>query len=598
MYLKSLTIKDNDGFIIRHVDFKTGVNIIKGDTTNIDATTSTNSIGKTTLLRSVDFCLAGKWSTLVEDRELKSNRNNTVFNFFKETSPNFELVITKSLKNTISSQMKINRAIEIGVDKKGKETVSVKNFVNDNEVSEDELKTQLKLYLFDLNSATPTFRQLIPKFIRSSDHQVSNIVRYLHPTTSNAVYEVLHLTLFGFSHMGLLNERISVENNLKRKSEQVISLKSLVSIGTEEVNDLRISQLAELQQQYDTYQISQEYERENDQLNQLKASLEKIKVEITNYDIERDVWLSRLKEISTEGQYINSETVKYMYQEAELYNAELQKKFEETLTFHQTMLKNESDYIHSALERMDERINFLQSQYSLQAKDYSTLLEKLGESGSLAEYTALGNQINTLTKEIAESEAIINSYNSAIDMQNQLKTHFDSLSIELEKEIKEFRNKLMIFNQYFSEYSRALSKGGYLLAVETDKNSHFTLIPTPVDGDSHVGDGHKQSIIIAFDLAYVTYINNPIVKIKAPHFFTQDKVEIIDNNVFGKLIQLTEATECQFIFPIIKDKLNIIPSFNESDVILSLDIDNKFFDIENYQIKKQCADKKIQPPIL
>ena len=586
MYLKSMTIKDQDGFVIRHVDFKIGVNIIKGDTTQADNASSTNSIGKTTLLRSIDFCLAGKWQTLVYDKEIKSNRNNTVFDFLKKASPNFELIIAKSLKHRVSSQIKINRILTVGIDNKGKEVVSVKNLVDDNDVSEEELKSQLKAFLFGSNSVTPTFRQLIPKFIRASDYQVSNIVRYLHPTTSNATYEVLHLTLFGFHNMELVNKRIALENDLKQQTIQVSSLKNLVSTGAEEAHDLRASQLANLQQQYDTYQISKEYDRENDQLNLLKESLEQVKAQITNHHLDRNIWESRLQEISSENQHINTETVKYMYQEADLYNVELQKKFEETLIFHQTMLKNEVDYIHSALQRTQDNITKLEHEYNIQADTYNKLLNKLAESGSLAEYTALGNQINTLTKEIAESEAILNSYNSAINAQNTLKAEFEALSSQLEKELKEFRNKLTIFNQYFSEYSKTLSKDGYLLAIETDKNGHFILVPTPVDGDSHVGDGHKQSVIIAFDLAYVAYANNPMVNITAPHFFTQDRVEIIDNNVFSKLIELTETVECQFIFPIIKDKLGIIPSFDENDVILSLDKDNKFFDIENYQEKK------------
>lgn len=148
MYLKSITIKDQDDFVIRHIDFKMGVNIIKGDTTQVNDTSSTNSIGKTTLLRSIDFCLAGKWQTLVNDKELKSNRNNTVFEFFKKVSPNFELIIAKSLQKT-SSQIKINRIITIVADKKkGKESVSVRNLIDDNETSEYELHKQLKnIYL-------------------------------------------------------------------------------------------------------------------------------------------------------------------------------------------------------------------------------------------------------------------------------------------------------------------------------------------------------------------------------------------------------------------------------------------------------------------
>lgn len=593
MYLKYLTIKDQDNAIIRHVDFKIGVNIIEGNTTTENAKSNTNSIGKTTLLRSLDFCLAGKWESLVYDKELKNNRNNTVFDFFQKTSPNFELVLTKSLAKNITSQIKINRILTIEYGKKGEEKVTVKNFINDNEVNDNDFKNQLLLYLFGLKTSLPTFRQLIPKFIRASDYQVSNIVRYLHPTTSNAIYELLHLTLFGFIDMELVNKRIALENDLKQKTEQVKSLKSLVSIGTQEVNDLRLSQLEELQNKYDSYQISKEYERENDQLNLLKDSLEQLKIQINNAYTELEVWKNRLREITSEEQVINIEAVKYMYQEAELYNVNLQKKFEETIQFHQKMLQNEVVYINSAMEKVSKNIQILELTYSEEAEKYSRLLKKLGNSGSLKEYTDLGNQINQLTKEISESEAILNTYNSALEVQLKLRVEIEKLTEELNEAIKEFRVKLKVFNEYFSAFSKMLNKDGYLLAVDEDKNHHFSLSPRPVDGDSHVGDGHKQSIIIAFDLAYVAYANNPTINLMRPHFFTQDKVEIVDSNSLAKLSELAEKVECQFIFPIIKDKLDKLPDFNKENIILTLDENNKFFNIESYYEKKKYQETKL-----
>ena len=587
MYLKSLTIKDHDDFVVQNVDFKMGVNVIKGDTIQSDETSNTNSIGKTTLLRSIDFCLAGSWRSLVYDKEIKTNRNNTVFEFFKSASPNFELIIVNSLEHSVSAQIKINRIITVDFDGKNKENVSVKNLIDDNEVSENELKSRLKSFLFGFNFDKPTFRQLIPKFIRSSDQQVSNVVRYLHSTTSNADYEMLHLTLFGFHSMDLVYSRRAIEAELKQQNTQVSTLRNLVSAGTQEANHLRQSELQELQHKYDTYQISQEYDRENDQLNELKNTLLKIKERISNQNLDCQVWQSRLTEIADENKNINVESVKYMYEEAELYNVALQKKFEETLNFHRKMLENEVKYINSALEKTQSRIKDPEAEYAIVAEEYSKLLEKLGKSGSLAEYTALGNQINELNKEIADSEAILNSYKSAIKSRDKTKQAFDKLSQQLEAYIDEFRDKLRIFNLYFSEYSKFLSEDGYLLAVNPDDNKHYNLIPRPVDNDSHVGDGHKQSIIIAFDLAYVAYANNPTVSLTRPHFFTQDRVEIINNHIFSQFIELAEKVECQFIFPIIKDKLNEIPSFNDKDVILSLDSDNKFFNIESYQDRKR-----------
>jgi len=587
MYLKYLTVKDKDGFVIRHVDFKVGVNIIKGDTTSADKKSNTNSIGKTTLLRAIDFCLAGKWQSLVYDQELKNTKNNTVFDFFTLTSPTFEIFLTDDLKEPKTLGLKISRNLLITIGKKGETKVSVKNFINNEESSDSEYKEKIKEYLFGTNISNPTTRQLIPKFIRASQHQISNIVKYLHPTTPNSEYEILHLFLFDFIDMDLIHKRITKENDLKQKNEQIKSLGSLIETGAQEVNDLRKNQVRELKERYDNYQISKEYERENDLLNLEKERLEKIKLYMSEYYLNIDIWNKRLEDLTEKQSKIDAETISYIYQEAGLYNVQLQKKYEETIAFHQAMLDNELEFINKTILKNKDRISKLQTVYALQSEKYSKLLSELGKNGSLAEYTALNNQINELNREIIESETILNSYQSLLLLQQSLKSELEEMNIQVNEKINNFRRKLIIFNKYFSRFSKDLSENGYLLVVENDKNKHFTLLPRPVDGDSHVGDGQKQSVIIAFDLAYVAFANDPSINIVRPHFFTQDKVEIMNNNVLSRLINLANDVACQFIFPVIKDKLDNIPDFGEENVILTLNYNDKFFDIENYYEKKQ-----------
>ena len=587
MYLKYLTIKDKDGFVIRHIDFKLGVNVIKGDTTGADKKSNTNSIGKTTLLRAIDFCLAGKWQSLVYDQELKTTRNNTVFDFFTVTSPTFELFLTGNLREQATSGLKISRTLLITIGKKGDSKVIIKNFINDKESTDNEYKEKIKEYLFGTNVSKPTTRQLIPKFIRASQHQISNIVKYLYPTTSNSEYELLHLFLFDFIDMNLIHERIAKENDLKQKTEQIKSLSSLIETGAQEVNDLRKIQVRELKEKYDNYQISKEYERENDLLNIEKERLGKTKLDISKHYLDIDVWKNRLEDLTEKQNKIDAETISYIYQEAGLYNVQLQKKYEETVSFHCAMLENEVEFINKVLLKNKEEIAKLEIIYTSQSEEYSSLLSKLGKSGSLAEYTALSNQINELNKEIIESEAILNSHQSSLSSQQSLKAELEEMTNQVSEKINNFRRKLIIFNKYFSKFSKDLCEDGYLLVVENDKNNHFTLLPRPVDGDSNVGDGQKQSVIIAFDLAYVAFANDPSISITRPHFFTQDKVEIVNNNMLSRLINLANEIECQFIFPVIKDKLDNIPSFDEENVILTLNHDHKFFDIENYNEKKQ-----------
>jgi uncharacterized protein YydD (DUF2326 family) len=58
MFLKSLLIH-NDGTPIREILFRKGINLIVDETSSQHKTTSGNSVGKTTVLRLIDFCLDG-----------------------------------------------------------------------------------------------------------------------------------------------------------------------------------------------------------------------------------------------------------------------------------------------------------------------------------------------------------------------------------------------------------------------------------------------------------------------------------------------------------------------------------------------------------
>ena len=59
MFLKRLDIQNNDS-IIRSINFHKGINLIIDETQTSDKKESGNNVGKTTVLRLIDFCLGGK----------------------------------------------------------------------------------------------------------------------------------------------------------------------------------------------------------------------------------------------------------------------------------------------------------------------------------------------------------------------------------------------------------------------------------------------------------------------------------------------------------------------------------------------------------
>ncbi|MCJ9043422.1 AAA family ATPase, partial [Acinetobacter pittii] len=160
MYLKYLTITNKDVDIIRHVEFKKGINIIKGEESGEIGKNNTNSLGKTTLLRCIDFCLGGKWNAFIFDKEIKGSKNNTVFNFFKQNLPSFELLIVKNIDSNISSSLKIKRELNLNLKAKSDNSYfSIVNYINDQQVTDHYLSDTIKKFLFGFESEKPTLRQ-------------------------------------------------------------------------------------------------------------------------------------------------------------------------------------------------------------------------------------------------------------------------------------------------------------------------------------------------------------------------------------------------------------------------------------------------------
>ena len=70
MYLKRLTIETPEK-LIRDMEFRAGLNLIIDDTKDISTKTTGNNVGKTTVLKLIDFCLGADSKIIYTDTENK-----------------------------------------------------------------------------------------------------------------------------------------------------------------------------------------------------------------------------------------------------------------------------------------------------------------------------------------------------------------------------------------------------------------------------------------------------------------------------------------------------------------------------------------------
>lgn len=575
MFLRELLITTGQGVEIRKVVFKNGVNIILGkqDQNNNG---STNNLGKTTLLRCIDFCLgAGSLEEIYADKEFKQAANEEVKSFLTEVEPIFILKISSSFDS--KDFIVIKREVDLNL-----KTDRIKNFINDEEISNTVFRNiKLKEIFFGSDEEKPTFRQLIGKFIRKNEISINKIIRYANANTSDSEYEKIYFFLMGLDSPGLLTDKKSLEKDLKdNKTKLKLLLKDNSEISALEQRLYVIDkQLDKLKRLRDEFKIDTEHKKEEESLNKIQLSLQKIESEIASLELKKKIDLERQTELEDEQVSIDSVSLKYLYDEANYFNDSLPRTFDDLVKFHNIMIKNQMDYLTSSVEKYTSLIEEKEKIRLGYINEYNEHLSILGKSGSLAEYNKLNEEISQKSIKYGEINSIIETLRSYTNIVEGYQKKLDAVNERINSLLPDLDKNLNIFNKYFSEYASKLSGNQdktYTLFYNKDKD----IYKFSIDGiGSNSGSGFKQAFIIAFDLAYISFTNE--LGLIRPHFATQDKVEVIDKTNLETLFSIANNINGQLIIPIIWDKFGNDSEIDEN-CILNLSSTNKFFNIEKF----------------
>lgn len=567
MFLKKFTLKSHTGETIREVIFKKGINLIIGETGN-DISGSSNNLGKTTLIRCIDFCLGGKNADeLYKDREFKTP-NETVEAFLKKYKPTFVLELSNQYEEPIS--LVIERTLDINHKHR-----KINNFINKELLNLTKFQEVLKQELFGFSDDRPTLRQLIGKFIRKKDEQISSILYFNGNYCNSSDYEKIHLFLMGFNSTNLLAKKSYLEDDLKKTENAIKIFESRHSESS--LNQRRYlfeEELKDLKAQADNFQITEKYDEEADRLAQTQLQINKFDQELAQLHLKINIAEDRLEKLQQSTTDLDGSAIQYVYEEAKYYNDKLLRSFDEMVAFHNTMLNNEMQFLRENIDQDKERIDCIYKERESLSKEYNQLLAFLGKTGSLAEYTKLNDKISEKSEEMGKIQGLLDDL---LELQEHLlKVQEDHATVmkDVSSQISQLDERLKIFNKYFSQYTEQLSGEKYLLSYKPEGNIYKFKID---DMHGNPGTGKKQSIVIAFDLAYTDFCNE--TGLKRPSFVTQDKIEVIDIDKLNILFSLANNQNGQLIIPVIFDKVKDLSDLTENTV-LTLTQEDKFFRIQ------------------
>jgi uncharacterized protein YydD (DUF2326 family) len=262
-----------------------------------------------------------------------------------------------------------------------------------------------------------------------------------------------------------------------------------------------------------------------------------------------------------------------MYEEAKVLILNIQKSFEETIEFHNQMVNEKIKYITKELPDLENEINVLKRKLNLYLIEETQLTSELQKTGALEGLEHIITDLNSNYEKKGNFEQLKEIWEASEEKYNSISSEIEILDKHIQSKDSIIQNRISEFNKYFSELSYQLYDESFVLSSEIGEKG-YELNISSISGN--LGTGKKKGQIAAFDLAYIKFAEKE--KIYCLHFILHDQIENVHNNQIRLLIDIVSNINCQYIIPILKDKL---PSDIDINLykIISLSQTDKLFKV-------------------
>ena len=572
MFLKSLIIKkENEN--IRNIKFHKGLNLIIDETPSDDTKATGNNIGKTTVLKLIDFCLGAKQSIIYSDTETKKEEYKLVKEFLQDNNVVIILTLVENLDDENSKKIVIERNFL-----SGKKAIRL---INGEYIKDKDFEKTLLSYIFPNHRAEkPTFRQIISHNIRYKDENINNTLKTLNSFSSDAEYETLYLFLLGCN----FDQGAKKQEILAKIKQEKIYKDRLEKKQTKNAYEVALSilenEIEELENKKNSLNINPNFEQDLERLNQVKYFLNRESSKVTNLKIRRDLINDSKNEILENKSDIDLKQLRAIYEQATDKIDSLQKTFDDLVHYHNNMVLKKVKFITEELPDLEKQIDTVEINIKKLLEEEKSLTEKIAKSDSFSQLEEIIATINEKYRQKGEYENIISQLTEA---EENLEKYNNEL-IVLDKKLfsdefeENLKKQINIFNRYFSTVSNELYGERYALKYDKIINKNGQQLFKFSSFNTNLSSGKKQGEILCFDLAYTIFADEQ--NIPTLHFLLNDKKELMHDNQLIKVAEFLQDRDIQLVISILKDKL---PNELNKDkyFIVKLSQNNKLFKIEN-----------------
>jgi uncharacterized protein YydD (DUF2326 family) len=576
------------------VEFKNGINFIYGKKLENEPKGSLNSIGKSTFLDLLDFCLLASYQKAHNPRLVAAHDILKGYYIVLE----FSLLKTKYiLKRTVDDPKTVlfgteNNLLEYKIeqvrDKLGNLIFNIPDYQG---------VFYSKWYRCLMN-----FYLKVQKFKRD---QFLDPIKYMKEVNETEI-NIYQLYLLG------LNNRLSFENykiktDLKKISPAIKQIQSLLSEKydldnlsdtNQNINKLRYD-IKRFEEAVNTFHLKGEYENIEEEANKLTQTI-------------KDKWFQNFSDRKIIDAYkasfsipdkVSTIKIKNIYQELSVeFAIAVKKTLDEAINFRKKLAENRKTFLHNEIDSISSRIEEREIEISELEKDRAKLFSFLSAKEAIKDLTEAFNIISEKKSQLGDLVSNTKILNDLISEKNQIEVeqkkvdnqifeYVNSLEYEIDKLYEQFT---LVYNNI---YINQQNESGFSIDFNNRKDK---LIDISINMPDMFGKGKNQGRTLVYDLFVL--LNSFNFSNSFPRFLIHDGIfDGVDKAHFISVYEFIEnlsnkGVQIQYITTIneegtLNDKFGhadkVIPEKIETEAILVLTSNKKLFkkDFKNTEVK-------------
>jgi len=549
--------------LLKPVVFKAGINIILGKYSTVEKKKGINGIGKSSLIRLVNFLLLSnsaeqtflqaKYDFLRKDGHnvILEFRQNNVNYFIKRTFGKGDAVYFGTSTNYFEEYTKTDL----------KKILTNKFFpFQDNEVffEGERYGTLMDFFIKDdLQNAQRVEPLSFSARTRSQiDIAVFNFFLYGLPTRDLLAFGELSKEQKEFS-----DTIKGIEKNIK-----IDNGKSIEEFRSERIKVEKNIQL--LESSLDDYKFLENYKK-------MEGDLVDITIKI-NEHLQEYYMLSgkitKVKESYKHNKTVDTQEIEKLYNEASHMLGELvSKKLDEIISFKTEILENRNKFLIKKETELQKSIDGVLQKISMLEQTRSSLYKKLEEKGALDSITNAYEQLTVERTQLAGNKKILEEIDSLQDKIGSLQVSVSEVKNNLlvilrehDDDIKKLRALFIEILQNAIVFENGNPDGYFDISVKSSSTNNQLPFKIVVEIPKADALGQSRLKIVAYDM--MVFLHNINQQRAMPHF-------IIHDGVFHAISLDTKIKALNYIYHQCLQNPNFqyITTFNEDEIAISED---------------------------